>query len=92
MCITSDYYDFEGKLCGKTKNRLPKPGFKATGAINDVKCIDKVAHDKDALVLVAGAQSVLHLPVDVQELNTDFLAFPGHKMLVQQTSAYYTAK
>ncbi len=39
------------------------------------------AHEAGALVLVDGAQSVPHLPVDVQELNVDFLCFSAHKML-----------
>ena len=39
------------------------------------------AHAVGALVLVDGAQSVPHMPVDVQALDVDFLAFTGHKML-----------
>ena len=39
------------------------------------------AHAAGALVLVDGAQSVPHMPVDVQALDVDFLAFSGHKML-----------
>ncbi|MEM2280585.1 MAG: cysteine desulfurase [Candidatus Bathyarchaeia archaeon] len=52
-----------------------------TGVINDVKAVAKLAHENNALVLVDGAQSVPHIPVNVQELNCDFLAFSGHKML-----------
>ncbi|MAG16021.1 cysteine desulfurase [Candidatus Woesearchaeota archaeon] len=51
------------------------------GTINPVKEIAKVAHDKGALVLIDGAQSVPHMPVDVKELDCDFLAFSAHKML-----------
>ena len=51
------------------------------GTINDVKRIVKQAHEVGALVLVDGAQGVPHLPVDVQELECDFLAFSGHKMM-----------
>ena len=39
------------------------------------------AHAAGALVLVDAAQSVPHMPVDVQALDVDFLAFSGHKML-----------
>jgi cysteine desulfurase / selenocysteine lyase len=39
------------------------------------------AHAAGALVLLDGAQSVPHMPVDVRELDCDFLAFSGHKML-----------
>ncbi|MEM3796851.1 MAG: cysteine desulfurase [Candidatus Bathyarchaeia archaeon] len=52
-----------------------------TGVINDVQTIAKLAHENGALVLVDGAQSVPHIPVNVRELDCDFLAFSGHKML-----------
>ena len=51
------------------------------GTINSVKEIIKQAHKNGSKVLVDGAQSVPHMPVDVQELDCDFLAFSGHKML-----------
>ncbi len=51
------------------------------GTINDVATIIRLAHEAGALVLIDGAQSVPHLPVDVQALDCDFLAFSGHKML-----------
>ena len=50
------------------------------GTINPVRQIAARAHDAGALVLVDGAQSVPHMPVNVQELGADFLAFSGHKM------------
>jgi cysteine desulfurase / selenocysteine lyase len=51
------------------------------GTINPVAGMVKMAHEVGALVLVDGAQSVPHLPVDVQDLDVDFLAFSAHKML-----------
>lgn len=51
------------------------------GTINPVSEVARRAHDVGAVVLVDGAQSVPHIPVDVQELDCDFLAFSGHKML-----------
>jgi cysteine desulfurase / selenocysteine lyase len=78
---TLDYDDFESKLCNKTKIACLSQVSNVTGVINDVKRIGKVAHDNGALMLVDGAQSVPHMPVDVQDLNMDFLAFSGHKML-----------
>ena len=78
---TLDYDDFESKLSSKTKIACLSHVSNVTGVINDVKRIAKVAHDNGALMLVDGAQSVPHMPVDVQDLNMDFLAFSGHKML-----------
>lgn len=51
------------------------------GTINDVKEIGKIAHEHGAYFIVDGAQSVPHMPVDVQSMDCDFLAFSGHKML-----------
>jgi cysteine desulfurase/selenocysteine lyase len=51
------------------------------GTINPVAEIVKLAHAVGALALVDGAQSVPHLPVDVQVLGVDFLAFSAHKLL-----------
>lgn len=51
------------------------------GTINPVSEVARRAHEVGAVVLVDGAQSVPHIPVDVQELDCDFLAFSGHKML-----------
>ena len=52
-----------------------------TGVIPPVREIGRLAHSVGALFLVDGAQSVPHHPVDVAELDADFLAFSGHKML-----------
>jgi cysteine desulfurase/selenocysteine lyase len=51
------------------------------GTINPVKDIGRVAHRFGALFLVDAAQSVPHMPVDVQDIDCDFAAFSGHKML-----------
>jgi cysteine desulfurase/selenocysteine lyase len=51
------------------------------GTINPAKQMIEQAHAAGATVLVDAAQSVPHLPVDVQELDADFLCFSGHKML-----------
>jgi cysteine desulfurase/selenocysteine lyase len=50
------------------------------GTINPAKEIIRLAHEAGAITLIDGAQSVPHFPVDVQDLNTDFLAFSGHKI------------
>jgi cysteine desulfurase/selenocysteine lyase len=51
------------------------------GTITPAKQIISLAHEVGAITLVDGAQSVPHLPVDVQDLDVDFLAFSAHKML-----------
>lgn len=51
------------------------------GCVNDIKGIAKLCHERGILVIADGAQSVPHMPVNVQELDVDFLAFSGHKML-----------
>jgi cysteine desulfurase/selenocysteine lyase len=50
------------------------------GTINPVQVITARAHAAGAVVLVDGAQSAPHFPVDVQALGVDFFAFSGHKM------------
>lgn len=52
-----------------------------TGSIVDVAALARMARRVGAAVVVDAAQSVPHLPVDVRELDCDFLAFSGHKML-----------
>jgi cysteine desulfurase/selenocysteine lyase len=51
------------------------------GTINPVREMVSLAHAAGALALVDGAQSVPHLPVNVIDLDVDFLAFSAHKML-----------
>lgn len=50
------------------------------GTIHPVREMARMAHDAGAYFLVDGAQSVPHFPVDVQELDCDFLTFSGHKI------------
>jgi cysteine desulfurase/selenocysteine lyase len=53
----------------------------ALGTINPIAEIARLAHDHGTLVLADGSQSVPHMPVRFGELEADFLAFTGHKML-----------
>ena len=50
------------------------------GSINPVRDIIRIAHEHDVPVLIDGAQSTPHIPIDVQELDCDFFAFSGHKI------------
>jgi cysteine desulfurase/selenocysteine lyase len=53
----------------------------ALGTVNPVAELTRRAHAAGALVFLDAAQAVPHLPVDVQAIDADFLAFSGHKML-----------
>ena len=50
------------------------------GTITPAEEITRSAHDAGALVLIDGAQSVPHFPVNIQTIGADFLAFSAHKM------------
>jgi cysteine desulfurase/selenocysteine lyase len=52
----------------------------ALGTVNPVKKLIEMAHSVGAKILIDGAQSVAHFPIDVQELDADFFVFSGHKV------------
>jgi cysteine desulfurase/selenocysteine lyase len=69
-------------LLARTPNMVAITGMSnVLGTINPIAEMVRLAHAVGAIVLVDGAQSVPHLPVDVQALGMDFLAFSAHKML-----------
>ena len=51
------------------------------GCVNPIEKIVARAHEVGAVVVMDGAQSVPHMPVDVQKLDVDFMAFSGHKLM-----------
>ncbi|MBT2583665.1 cysteine desulfurase [Planococcus sp. ISL-109] len=51
------------------------------GTMNPVKEVAKIAHEHGAVMVVDGAQAAPHLKIDVQDLDCDFFAFSGHKMV-----------
>lgn len=51
------------------------------GTINPIKELSQLAHNVNAIMIVDGAQGASHIPVNIQELECDFYAFSGHKML-----------
>lgn len=73
--------DIANKISRRTKILAVTQISNVLGLVNDVKKIAAQAHEVGAVVVVDGAQSVPHIPVDVQDLDADFLAFSGHKML-----------
>ena len=78
---TLNYEAFEDMISHKTKIVCISHVSNFSGVISDVKRIAKVAHEHGALTVIDGAQSVPHLPINVKDLDVDFLAFSGHKML-----------
>jgi len=72
--------DLDTLLTDRTKIVAITHQSNVLGTINPVREIAARAHDVGALVLVDGAQSVPHMPVDVGQLGIDFLAFSGHKL------------
>jgi cysteine desulfurase/selenocysteine lyase len=73
--------EYEQLLTEKTKVVSVTHIANSLGTINPIKQIVAKAHDAGALVVVDGAQSAPHLPVDVRDLGCDFYACSGHKML-----------
>ncbi len=73
--------DIAAKITERTKIVAVTQVSNVLGLKNDVKSIVQKAHSVGAAVVVDGSQSVAHMKVDVQELEADFFAFSGHKML-----------
>jgi len=72
--------DFTALLSPKTKLVSIVQVSNALGTVNPVKEMIAAAHETGALVLVDGAQSAVHLDINVQDLDCDFFAFSGHKV------------
>ncbi|MCR5397009.1 MAG: SufS family cysteine desulfurase [Lachnospiraceae bacterium] len=72
--------DLEKLMTEKTKLVCLTQISNVFGRINDIKTFARIAHEGGALFVCDGAQSVPHIPVDVTDLDVDFLAFSGHKM------------
>ena len=75
-----DLEDFREKLTDRTKFVSITHASNVLGVINPVQEIAQLAHEKGAIVVVDGAQSVPHMKIDVQTLDADFFVFSGHKM------------
>lgn len=73
--------DFEKIIDDRTKLVALTGASNVLGYIPPVKEITSIAHERGALVLEDGAQSVPHLKTNVKDSGVDFLAFSGHKML-----------
>ncbi len=78
---TLDMESLKNKLTDKVKMLSITQASNVLGTINPLKEIIYLAHQNNTLVMVDGCQSIPHFKIDVQELDCDFFAFSGHKML-----------
>ncbi|KXT77605.1 cysteine desulfurase [Streptococcus sp. DD13] len=76
-----DLEDFQQKVTSKTKFASVAHVSNVLGCQNPVKELAKLVHEVGAYMIVDAAQSAPYLPLDVQDLDCDFLTFSGHKML-----------
>lgn len=75
-----DLEDFREKLTDRTKFVSIAHASNVLGVINPIQELAQLAHEKGAIMVVDGAQSVPHMKIDVQKLDADFFVFSGHKM------------
>lgn len=76
-----DLADLQSKLTKKTRFVALAHVSNVLGVMNPIKKIAGMVHQVGALLVVDGAQSIPHIKIDVQDLDVDFFAFSGHKML-----------
>ena len=70
----------EALITDKTKLVAVTHVSNVIGRVNPIRRLADMAHRRGAALVVDGAQSTPHIPVDVQALDADFLAFSGHKV------------
>ena len=73
--------EVDQKISDRTKIVAVTHVSNVLGLKNDIKTVADKVHSVGAVIVVDGSQSVPHMPVDVQALDADFLAFSAHKML-----------
>lgn len=76
-----DSAKFEEMISEKTKVLVITYVSNVMGYKNDIKEFIRIAHEHNIIVIVDAAQAVQHLKIDVRDLDCDFLAFSGHKMM-----------
>ena len=72
--------EFEALLTPKTKLIAITHMSNVLGTVVPIKDVIKLAHERGIKVLVDGSQAVVHMPVDVTQLDADFYVFTGHKL------------
>ena len=77
---TVDQAKVEALISDRTKIVAINQVSNVLGRVNPVREIADMAHRRGAVIVVDGAQSTPHMPVNVRELDADFFAFSGHKV------------
>ncbi len=72
--------EYKKLLSPKTKLVSVMHVSNALGTINPIRQIIDAAHEAGAVILIDGAQSIVHLDIDVHEIDCDFFVFSGHKL------------
>jgi len=75
-----DYEEFESLLSDRTKILSITHISNTLGTINPIESMISLAHSKNVMVLVDGAQAAPHMRIDMQALNADFYVFSMHKV------------
>ena len=78
---TLDLNKVQEMITGRTKLLAIAQVSNVLGTIHPIRELADMVHRQGGVIVVDGAQSVPHMKVDVQELDVDFLAFSGHKMM-----------
>lgn len=76
-----DLADAAAKITDRTKIVAVTHASNVMGTVTPLKQLAKLAHQHGAIIVGDGAQAVPHMKVDVTELDVDFYAFSGHKMM-----------
>jgi cysteine desulfurase/selenocysteine lyase len=84
--------EYEALLNERTKLVAVTHISNALGTINPIKEVIQTAHKQGVPVLIDGAQGIVHLAIDVQDLDCDFYAFSGHKMFAPTGSGVVYGK
>ncbi|MBI3255442.1 MAG: SufS family cysteine desulfurase, partial [Candidatus Andersenbacteria bacterium] len=87
-----DIQDLKGKLNSNVKVVAIEHVSNVLGYVNPIKDLCATIHEVGARVVVDAAQSSCRMPIDVQDLNADYVAFSGHKMYGPTGSGWLYAK
>jgi len=85
-----DYEDLQRKMTSKTKLVVVGWASNSLGTVNDIQLIRKMANEYNALLLVDAVHYAPHFPIDVQQVDADFLLCSGYKYYGPHLGFLYT--